>query len=253
MKIRVLGAYGGELGPYRNSSFLLDRSLLIDAGSASQVLTLDEIRELKAIVLTHAHADHIASIPFLLDVRIGHDTLDIYGLRETIAALRIHVFNNKVWPDFERIPDARHPLLRYHEIEREKPFEVQGLRLKPIPVDHTVPTVGYFVSDARSTVLFSADTGPTKHVWDVAAHAENLRAIVLEVSFPERLDRISTLSKHISTVTIRDELDKLPRGVPVFINHLKPAFVEEIKQELAPILYDRPHVRLIEQDGTYEY
>jgi cAMP phosphodiesterase len=252
MKVRVLGAYGGELGPYRNSSFLLERAVLLDAGCASQVLSTEEIRDLKAVVLTHAHADHIASLPFLLDVRIGENTLDVYGLRETIAALRIHVFNNKIWPDFERIPDARHPLLRYHEIEREKPFEVNGLRFHPIAVDHTVPTVGYFVAGAGATALFSSDTGPTKHIWDVAAHTENLRAIVLEVSFPERLDRIATLSKHLSTVTLRDELDKLPKGVPVLLNHLKPAFADEIRRELAPVLAERANVRFLEQDQTYE-
>lgn len=253
MKVRVLGAYGGELGPYRNSSYLFGRTILLDAGSASQVLNLEEIRALKAIVLTHAHADHIASIPFLLDVRIGYETLDIYGLRETISALRIHVFNNKVWPDFERIPDPRHPLLRYHEIEREKPFEVDGLRFLPVAVDHTVPTVGYVISDGAGSVVFSADTGPTKRIWELAHHAENLRALTLEVSFPERLDRISTLSKHISTVTVRDELDKLPKGVPVLINHLKPAFFEELHRELAPVLQERPNVRIIQQDQTYDF
>src|SRR5205823_3824619 len=123
---------------------------------ASSALSVDEVRALKGVVITHAHADHISSIPFLLDVRIGAESLHIYGLRETIAALRIHVFNNKIWPDFERIPDPRHPLLHYHEVERERPFELGGLRFTPIAVDHTVPTVGYLVSDGRSTVLFSA-------------------------------------------------------------------------------------------------
>lgn len=253
MKVRVLGAYGGELGPYRNSAYLFDDAMLLDAGGASPAMTVEDVRRLKAIVLTHAHADHIASIPFLLDVRIGFDTLDIWGLRETIAALRIHVFNNKIWPDFERIPDPRHPLLRYHEVEREKPFELGGLRINPVAVDHTVPTVGYVVEDEGGAVIFSADTGPTGRIWEVAARTERLKAIMIEVSFPERLDRIATLSKHISTLTIRDELDKLPAGVPVFLNHLKPAFIEEIRRELAPVLVERPGVRYLEQDETYEF
>ncbi len=253
MKVRVLGAYGGELGPYRNSAYLFDGGVLLDAGGASAALTANEVRRLKAAVLTHAHADHISSIPFLLDVRIGHDTLDIYGLRETVAALRIHVFNNKIWPDFERIPDPRHPLLRYHEVEREKPIELHGLRLTPVPVDHTVPTVGYIVEDKGAAVLFSADTGPTKRIWEVAARVENLKAIVLEVSFPERLDRIATISKHLSTVTIRAELDKLPPGVAVFINHLKPAFLDELRAELEPVFAERPNVRYLEQDAIYEF
>jgi ribonuclease BN (tRNA processing enzyme) len=254
MKLRVLGAYGGELGSYRNSSYLFeDARVLLDAGCASQVLTVEEIRKLRAVVLTHPHADHISSLPFMLDVRIGAGTLDVYALRETIAALRIHIFNNKIWPDFERIPDPRHPLLRYHEIEREKPLDLDDLRFTPVPVDHTVPTVGYVIENGKSSVVFSSDTGPTRRIWEVAARTENLKAVIVEVSFPERLDRISTLSKHLSTVTIRDELAKLPQAVPTFLNHLKPAFLEELHRELAPIMAERANVRLLDQDLTYDF
>lgn len=253
MRVRVLGAYGGELGPYRNSAYHFENGILLDAGGASAALTAEEIRGLKSVVLTHSHADHIASLPFLLDVRIGQGTLDIYALRETIAALRIHVFNNKIWPDFERIPDPRHPLLRYHEIEREEPLELDGLKFTPIAVDHTVPTVGYLISDGRGTITFSGDTGPTRRIWELTAKVKDLRAIFIELSFPARLDRIATLSKHFSTVTIRDELEKLPDGVPTIIYHLKPAFIDEIKEELAPLLAERPNIALIEQGRTYTF
>lgn len=254
MKVRVLGAYGGEIGPYRNSAFLLNEGrVLLDAGGASSAMTVEEARALQAIVLTHAHADHIASIPFLLDVRIGYATLDVYGLRETIAALRVHIFNNKIWPDFERIPDPRQPLLRYHEIEREKPLTVEGIRFFPVGVDHTVPTVGYIISDERGTFAFSGDTGPTKRIWEVVRATENLKAVWLEISFPERLDRIATLSKHLSTRTIGDEIAKLPPRVPVYLYHLKPGFLDEMARELGPIMAERPGMKLVQQDQTYVF
>jgi ribonuclease BN (tRNA processing enzyme) len=254
MRCRVLGAYGGELGPYRNSAFLLDDCVLIDAGGASGALGLAETHALRAIVLTHAHADHIASLPFLLDARIGCETLDVYALRETVAALRIHIFNNKIWPDFERIPDPRRPLVRFHEIEREKPFSLERLRFTAVAVDHTVPTVGYFVEDERAAVLFSADTGPTRRIWELAHKVERLRSIVLEVSFPERLERIAQLSRHLSTQSVRAELEKLPHGVPVLLNHLKPACLEELHRELEPVLRaGKRDVKLIVQDRTYDF
>src|SRR5262249_39612919 len=141
----------------------------------------------------------------------------------------------------------------FHEVEREKPFDIHGLRFNAVGVDHTVPTVGYVISNASTSVIFSADTGPTRRIWEVAARTENLRAIMIEVSFPERLDRIATLSKHLSTATTREELRKLPAAVPVYINHLKPAFLDELKRELAPVLAERPNLRMLEQGETYDF
>jgi len=253
VKVRVLGAYGGELGPYRNSAYLFDNGVLLDAGGASSALDIDEVRAIKAIVLTHAHADHIASLPFLLDVRIGCGALEVYALRETIATLRVHMFNNKIWPDFERIPDPRNPLLRFHELERERPLDLEGLRFLPVPVDHTVPTVGFVISDSRSSIVFSGDTGPTRRIWELAVKADNLRAALIEVSFPERLDKISVMSKHLSTASVRDEIEKLPPDLPIVLYHLKPAFIGEIAAELSPLISLRRGVKIIEQDRTYDF
>ena len=253
MRVRVLGAYGGELGPCRSTAYLFDGGVLLDAGGASAALSLEETRALKAVVLTHSHIDHVASLPFILDARIGAPTLEVHALRETIAALRIHIFNNKIWPDFERIPDPRSPLLRFREVERERPLEIAGLRFLPIAVDHTVPTVGYSVEDERCTLLFSADTGPTRRIWELAHKIERLRAIFLEVSFPERLERIAQMSKHLSTVSVRAEIAKAPDGVPIHLQHLKPAFLEELLRELEPLVAGKRPVKLLRQDHTYEF
>jgi ribonuclease BN (tRNA processing enzyme) len=253
MKVRVLGAYGGELGPYRSSAFLLEGGVLLDAGGASGALGLEEARTLRACLVTHQHLDHIASIPFLLDARIGASTLPVYGLRETANALRQHLFNEKIWPDFQRIPDPRHPLLRYVEIERERPFSLGGFEVTPIAVDHTVPTVGYIVRDGTGSVVFSADTGPTRRIWEAVARLDDCRAVLLELSFPARLEKVAVLSKHLSTESLRAELQKIPAAIPIYLNHLKPAFLDEIARELAPIMIEHKNVRLLEQDRTYDF
>lgn len=253
MKVRVLGAYGSELGRCRNTAYLLEGGILLDAGGASPALEKAEVRDLRACVLTHAHMDHIASLPFLLDARNGCGTLTVHGLRETILALKMHVFNDKIWPDFQKIPDPKHPLLRYHEIERERPFELAGYTFTPVAVDHTVPTVGYIVENGRSSVVFSADTGPTHRIWEALEGRGDVRAVFLEVSFPARLEKVTRQSKHLSTGMLRDELAKIPAGIPVFLNHLKPTFLDEIQRELAPILAEHPNVRMAEQDRVYDF
>jgi ribonuclease BN (tRNA processing enzyme) len=253
MKVQVLGAYGGELGPFRSTAFLLRDRVLLDAGGASGTLDLDAVRRVEAIVLTHAHLDHIASIPFLLDVRIGSPTLEVYAIGHTIEVLKAHLFNDRVWPDFTRIPDARNPLLRYHEIEAGRDFKVGDLRFRAAAVDHSIPTVGYFVFDGRSTVLFSADTGPTDRIWRTLSETRDVRAVFLEVSFPARLEGIARQSKHLSTSMVPGEVRKMPAGTPVLLNHLKPAFLDELHRELAPVLREHPNIRLAEQGRTYEF
>ncbi len=254
MKVRVVGSYGCELGPCRTSTYLIDDRVLIDAGSACAGFTLEQTRAIEGVALTHVHLDHIASLPFLLDNRFGEaPPLHVYATREVIAALRVHLFNNKLWPDCERIPDPRTPVLRFVEISHERPFEVAGLMLTAYAVNHTVRTVGYHVSNGRGSIVFSGDTGPTDRIWEKVNEDANLRAIFLEVSFPSRLAKVAEISKHLCTVTLRREILKLPRGVPVYLNHLKPAFEQEIRREITPIAAEVPHLRFAEQDETYVF
>ncbi len=253
MKVRVLGTYGGELGPFRNSAYLLEDSILLDAGGASAALGLAEVLRLEACVLTHAHLDHVASIPFLLDARHGCPPLDVYATAATLEALEAHIFNGRIWPDFRRIPDPKNPLLRYRAIDPGREFAIGALRFRAVAVDHTIPTVGYLVTDGRATVAFSGDTGPTRRLWEEAAAATpGLRAAFVEVSFPARLAAVARQSKHLSTADIEEELRKLPPGTPVYLTHVKPAFAEEVVRELAPALARAPHVRLAEQGAVYE-
>jgi 3',5'-cyclic-nucleotide phosphodiesterase len=254
MRVRILGSYGNELGSCRTTSFLLDDRVLLDAGSAAGSLSLEEIEALEAVVLTHSHIDHVGSIPFLLDNRLGTPKpLVVHATRETIEVLRTHLFNNKLWPNFERIPDARHPMLQFVEVEVEQPFAAGGLTFTACLVNHTVPTVGYLVEDSGGSVAFSGDTGPTERLWECVAKAPRLRGIFVEVSFPARLDILAGISKHLSTQGFRRELAKLPKGVPVYIFHMKPMCEDEIRTELAALSGELPHVRFAEQGQTYRF
>ena len=67
MKIRVIGCSGAELPGHNAPGFLLDDEIIFDAGSITSVLTAKEQLRIKHIFITHAHLDHIRSIPFLAD------------------------------------------------------------------------------------------------------------------------------------------------------------------------------------------
>ena len=71
MRVRVLGAYGGSTPWHRQTSFLLDGTVSLDAGALTQSLTLEEQSRVRSIIVTHSHLDHIASLPFLVENLFG--------------------------------------------------------------------------------------------------------------------------------------------------------------------------------------
>jgi len=254
MKWRVLGSFGGSSPTCRMTSFLINDELALDAGSITQALTIEEQRAIRRVVLTHSHLDHTASIPFLIENTFGEpqQTMEILATPQVMHTLKNHLFNNDTWPDFTRIPNDMLPALRITEVTPRQAFEINGLRLTAIPVRHTVPTHGYLVEDAGGTVLFTSDTGPTREVWEVANRTANLVAVIVELSFPNRMQRVAELSLHLTPAMLAEELAKLQRDVPVYLYHLKPPYIDELRAELAATSF--PHaVEELRQDDTYTF
>ena len=84
------------------------RAICIDPGDDSATIAAAIDRhgfELQAIACTHAHLDHIASIPIFIDEEFRRLTspLIVYALPEVILSLRQFVFNDQIWPNFEKI------------------------------------------------------------------------------------------------------------------------------------------------------
>ena len=135
MKLRILGCSGGIGGDLRTTSMLLDSDVLIDAGTGVGDLSIAELTLIDHIFVTHSHMDHVASIPFLADT-VGwmrDKPITIYATRETLAILREHLFNWKLWPDFSEIPDPAKPMLRYQAIDIGVPVSVGDRTVTALP------------------------------------------------------------------------------------------------------------------------
>jgi ribonuclease BN (tRNA processing enzyme) len=254
MEWEVLGSFGGSSPSCRTTSFLINGELALDAGAITQVLTIEAQRRIRHIVLTHSHLDHIASIPFLVENTFGdrNPGLEILVTPQVMHTLKRHLFNNDTWPDFTRIPDDLGPALRLTEVSPREPFTRGGVSLTAIPVHHVVPTHGYLVADSGGAVLFTSDTGPTQEVWEVANRTENLSAVIVEVSFPNRMQQVADVSLHLTPRTLVGELAKLNRAVPVYLYHLKPSYLDELRAELAATSLPHPAEEL-EQGRTYTF
>ena len=106
MQIRVLGCSGGIAAGCRTTAFLVDDDLLVDAGTGLGDLSLDELAQIDHILLSHSHLDHVLGVPLLADSvirrRAGRPPIQVHGLSATLAALRDHVLNGVICPDFTR-------------------------------------------------------------------------------------------------------------------------------------------------------
>ncbi|MCS7070239.1 MAG: 3',5'-cyclic-nucleotide phosphodiesterase, partial [Anaerolinea sp.] len=141
MKVRVLGCSGAIAKECRTTSFLIDGDLLVDAGTGVGDLTLQEMAGIRDVLLTHSHMDHIAALPLMIDSVASHlrRPIVVHALAGTIAALRTHIFNNIIWPDFSRIPSAENPFIRFVEIHVGQLLNFSGKRVEVLPAVHTVP------------------------------------------------------------------------------------------------------------------
>jgi ribonuclease BN (tRNA processing enzyme) len=253
MRVKVLGGFGGESLECRMTCLLVNGSIALDAGSLSQVLTVQQQVAVHTIVLSHSHMDHTNSLPFFIENVYGKSErpIDIYASEATIYAIRKYLFNNATWPDFSRLPNHLLPALRFHEFQSEQPLTIDDVTFTPVPVDHLVPTHGFLIEQDGAAVLWSSDTGPTHRLWEIANRTPNLKALCIDTSFDNALQEIADVSLHLTPQTLALELEKLQRKVPILIHHLKPPCIERIFQEVRRLR--NPDLEFLEQGREYRF
>jgi ribonuclease BN (tRNA processing enzyme) len=239
MKLRILGCSGGISGNLRTTSMLLDGDVLIDAGTGVGDLSLTELSMIEHIFLTHSHLDHTACIPFLVDsVNPMRDRpLTVHATEATQEILRQHLFNWKLWPDFAQIPSERKPYMRYETIEVGETVNLDGRKITPLPANHTVPAVGFWLDSGAASLVFSGDTTSNDALWDVVNQIDNLRYLIIETAFSNAERDLAVLSKHLCPAMLADELLKLRHNPEIYITHLKPGEIELTMQEIAECVH----------------
>jgi 3',5'-cyclic-nucleotide phosphodiesterase len=237
--LRVIGCHGGETPRHRTSAFVVDDRVAIDAGSLTSGLELEKQCALEAVLASHAHLDHVRDLATTIDNRNqnGAPPLVVAGTKQTIRILRKHFFNGLLWPDFTKIPSVRKPALHYLELGREKPVKIAGYEVTAIPVHHTIETCGFTVRSKDGVLAYSGDTGPTDRLWEVLRETEGLKALLMEVSFPNDESRLAHVSGHHTPETLGKDLKKLGAGLakelPTLLYHIKPSFQAKVERECA--------------------
>jgi ribonuclease BN (tRNA processing enzyme) len=254
MKLRVLGCSGGIGGNLRTTSFLLDRDVLIDAGTGVGELSLAEIVAIDHVFVTHSHLDHIAFIPFMVDSvgALRDRPLTVYASGETLDILRQHIFNWKIWPDFSEIPGVQRPYMRYQKLELGETVVLNGRRITPVPANHVVPAVGYHLDSGKASLVFTGDTTTNDALWEVVNKIENLRYLIIETAFSNSEKELAVLAKHLCPSLLADELAKFKRDAELYITHLKPGELELTMREIEDCVHgQRPKMLMNNQEFEF--
>jgi cAMP phosphodiesterase len=256
MKIRLLPSSAGRESQLQClTSFIIDDRVAIDAGSIGFAFSPDEIGSVRDIIVTHSHSDHTASLPIY--VAEAFPALDspiiIYGSSRVVSSLREYVFNDQVWPDFEKIQlnNGSGRAVEFRELKAGQTTNICGIDFTPIPVNHIVPTFGLLAQNAATTVAFTSDTYTTDDIWKAASEDDNLKAVFAEVSFPNEMADLAQASKHLTPELLALELVKLNRDVPVYAVHIKPTHRDDVIRQIAAL--DPLKVSVGEIDRVYEW
>lgn len=234
MEVHVLGSYPRECSHrYILSSTVINGEIAIDAGCLALGLTVEEQRQIRHILLTHTHIDHIATLPLFIDNRLGdgHPPPSIFSAPHNIAMLKKHIFNNTIWPDLLSIS---HDFFTMIDVEPAEEVELPGYSFHFFPVNHPVPTYGIVLEEkkTRHQVLFTSDTTICDVIWMEANRCKRLKGIFIEISFPDSLKDLAHSSGHLTPSLLEAELRKLKKPAPVYLTHYKSQYIEEIRREL---------------------
>lgn len=255
MRVRVLGCSGAIAKGCRTTSFLVDGDLLVDAGTGVGDLTLEEMAGIGHVLLTHSHLDHVAALPLMIDSIASQLTrpVCIHALPGTIQALKQHVFNNAIWPDFSRIPTPEKPFITFEEIQVGQVLEIGGKRIEVLPAVHTVPAVGYAISSGTGGAwVFTGDTERNPAFWR-RINEMKVAALVIETAFSNREKDLARRALHLSPGTLAEELDRIEKGksFPIFITHTKPAETDMIMAEIQQFDHTQPFGPNVTHDIRY--
>lgn len=238
----------------RLTCFLIDECVCVDAGSIALGLDDTQRARVRNIIITHAHIDHIATLPIYIDDLAAslEEPIRVHATAEVIETLDRDILNDTIYPRFSRLRGEHCFLMEYVPFAPFQPFRVEHLSFVAVPVNHTVPTVGLIISDSKRTIAFSGDTAETDEFWRVINECKQIDAVIIETSFPNLMHELARVSKHLTPALLACEMAKLEHHeADVLTVHLKAAFRETLVGELMAL--GVPRLSVMEPGRTYEW
>ena len=259
MKLQLLPSTFDENGtasPRQHlSCFVVDDCVAIDAGSLAMATSAVQRKQIRDVVLTHAHLDHIAGLPLFIDDLFAdlNAPVCVYATLEVVETLERDIFNWAIYPRFSELENASGAaVMKYEPFAVGEEFFVKHLRFRAAAVNHKVSTVGFIVSDNRTKFAVSGDTAEMNEFWQILNAEENLAALLVECAFPNELEDLARVSRHLTPRTLKKELEKFNRKeCAVYVVNIKPMYRDEVLQQLGELEIE--NLQILEVGRVYEW
>lgn len=234
-------------------SYVVNDHIAIDAGCLGFGYPLEWQKQVTDLFLTHCHLDHVASLPIFLDnvYEYGPECVRVHGSATTLQVLQQDMLNDRLWPDFVQLSTPASPFLTLHPLAEYTTVTVSRTRVTALPLTHVVPVYGYLIEDEQSAVAVISDTHHGSGVWEYLSRVPNLRAVLLECSFPNRLGWLADKAHHLVPESFAAEVRQLPSMVRVIAIHIKPAWYDPTVSELMAL--GLPNVEISQVGVDYHF
>jgi HD-GYP domain-containing protein (c-di-GMP phosphodiesterase class II)/ribonuclease BN (tRNA processing enzyme) len=234
--IKILGASGSKAKDLNTTSFQIYKDIVVDAGNILNALG-NEAKHINHIFLTHSHADHITDLPFIIETffESRETPLTIYALEETIAVLKKHSFNDVIWPDFTKIKLLKNDTfsLILKPIKINEITKIHNYSIKAIEANHISGACGFVIKKNHQGFIISGDTYINPYMWEEIEKDEDIKSLLIECSYPDKLQELAKITRHLTPELIAKELEKLTRkNLSVFYYHLKPSYQKDLLKDI---------------------
>ena len=234
--------------------FIIDDQVAIDAGSLAMACSDLQRANVRDVVLTHAHLDHIAGLPLFIDDLYSTLTepIRVHAAKEVIEVLERDIFNWSVYPRFSELKNATGRVMEYHPFAIGSEFTVRHLKVRSATVNHQVPSAGFIISDEGTTVAISGDTSKMDEFWDAANAQEGLSVLLIECAMPNELQDLADMSHHLTPNALVTELAKFKcKNCPIFIINIKPSYRDSIVAQIGKLGLE--NVEIMEVGRVYDW
>jgi ribonuclease BN (tRNA processing enzyme) len=216
------------------TTFRLHGGILVDVGAAAHALSVEERAGLSHILLSHAHLDHTMGLPFLL----AECEPVVYGLKETLDAVRECLFDGRIWPDLRQ-------RATWKEIRPGDALTIGDVEFAVGASSHTVPCLSFGIMAKNRVVALVGDTRLDEEVvaWTAGLEPD---FCVVEASYPDAHYEVAQRYGHQSPRDLPAWRDALGEACTICVTHIKPAHLDAVRAECRAL--GDPRLRIL-QDG----
>jgi len=95
-----------------------------------------------------------------------------------------------------------------------------------------VPSLGFTVQNSGGAFAVSGDTRTNETLWPVLNACNDLRVLVIEVSFPDEMAELAIDSGHYTPKSLTEDLKRLDHEPEIWLTGMKPGEEQRIFEQV---------------------